>query len=92
MSRAPQPTSIRLSEDMLRLLDKRSKQSRRSRSFIVEEALQAHLSKAPKAGNADTAKARRDMLASLRKRAEAASEGLSAAEIDARARDFRGED
>ena len=92
MGSAAQPTSIRLSEATLRLLDKSAKAQARSRSHIVEEALRRHLSAEAAAENTDLRQKRLDALAELRRRADKISLRLSAAEIDARTRKFRGED
>jgi hypothetical protein len=86
------PTSIRLSEPTLRLLDKKSKETARSRSFIVEEALRRHLYSDVMKDHSDLKQKRLDALAELRKRADGIAVRLSSAEIEARSREFRGED
>jgi predicted DNA-binding protein len=92
MSAATLPTSIRLSEPTLRLLDKKSKETARSRSFIVEEALRQHLHAEGAADKSDLKQRRLDALEELRKRADEIAVRLSPAEIEARSREFRGED
>lgn len=92
MSAATLPTSIRLSEPTLRLLDKKSKETARSRSYIVEEALRRHLHPDEAANHANLKQKRLDALAEFRKRADGIAVRLSSAEIEARSREFRGED
>lgn len=43
MSTANQPTSVRLSKQTLALLDQRARETKRSRSFLVEQAVRRHL-------------------------------------------------
>lgn len=92
MPGAAQPTSIRLSGATLALLDKTAKQTQRSRSHIVEEALQAHLSAADEGARADERRRRVEMLMRITQRGLRATVGLSSEEIDKRSREFRGED
>jgi hypothetical protein len=92
MNAATLPTSIRLSEPTLRLLDKKSKETARSRSFIVEEALRWHLHADGATDKSDMKQKRLDALAELRKRADGIADRLTSAEIEARSREFRGED
>lgn len=88
MSAGAQPTSIRLSDATLRLLDNRAKETSRSRSYIVEEALQRHL----RADSAHVRLKRLETLAELRKRSDTITVRLNAASVEARSRVFRGED
>jgi predicted DNA-binding protein len=92
MNVAVKPTSIRLSSGTQTLLDKAAKQLRRSKSSIVEEALKAQLNRI--AENEVLAKRETAMkiLLDIRRRAEAASTGLTSEEIDAQVRTFRGDD
>jgi metal-responsive CopG/Arc/MetJ family transcriptional regulator len=92
MASATLPTSIRLSEPTLRLLDKESKETARSRSFIVEEALRRHLQAAGASDQSNLKQKRLEALAELRKRADGIAVRLSSTEIEARSREFRGED
>lgn len=43
MSTATHPTSVRLSKETLALLDQRARETKRSRSFLVEQAVRRHL-------------------------------------------------
>ena len=92
MNAALQPTSIRLSEKTLRLLDSKSKETSRSRSYIVEEALQRHLQADAAADAARLKQKRLEALAELRRRADTVAVRLNAAKLEARSREFRGED
>jgi predicted DNA-binding protein len=92
MNAAVKPTSIRLSSGTQALLDKASKQLRRSKSSIVEEALKAQLNRiAEKEVLAKRENAMKFLL-DIRRRAETASPGLTAEQIDAQVRNFRGDD
>ena len=92
MSGAAQPTSIRLTDATLQLLDKTAESTRRSRSHIIEEALQAHLSAEDEGGRAAMRRRRVQALMEIAERGERASAGFSSAEIDQRSREFRGAD
>ena len=92
MNVAVKPTSIRLSSGTQALLDNAAKRMRRSKSSIVEEALKAQLNRITE--KEVTAKRENAMkfLLDIRRRAEAASPGLTAEQIDAQVRNFRGDD
>jgi predicted DNA-binding protein len=92
MSGTAQPTSIRLSEATRLLLDKSARETRRSRSYLVEQALKAHLPRIAEKEKGLAAKTALDRLMALRRLADSASNGLGSDEIDARSREFRGDD
>ena len=83
-----QPTSVRLTKETLALLDEASTRLRRSRSFIVEEAWKQHLH-----GSADrSSKEAFARLLSLKGAGARIAHPLTEEEIEARAREFRGDD
>ncbi len=92
MNVAVRPTSIRLSSGTQALLDNAAKQLHRSKSSIVEEALKAQLNRIGE--NEVLAKRENAMkfLLDIRRRADAASPGLTVEQIDAQVRNFRGDD
>jgi metal-responsive CopG/Arc/MetJ family transcriptional regulator len=92
MGSAAQPTSIRLSEATLRLLDRSAQAQARSRSHIVEEALRRYLPAEAAAENLDLRQRRLLALEELRKLADKTAVRLTSAEIEARSREFRGGD
>lgn len=92
MSGSAQPTSIRLSEATRLLLDKSARQLRRSRSYLVEEALKAQL---PRIAEREMGIERLSILERLLalKGAGARAHGPTSVEkIEARQREFRGEE
>jgi predicted DNA-binding protein len=91
MNVAVKPTSIRLSSGTQMLLDNAAKQLRRSKSYLVEEALKAQLTSVIRKESELAIKERLERLMAL-KGAGAREGGVTADEIDARQRAFRGED
>jgi predicted transcriptional regulator len=88
MSSVHPPVSVRLSEPVWTLLDATAKETKRSRSFIIEEALKQHLKVAPTQQN------NRDKIErflSFGKRGREFTP-LTQAEIEQRAQDFRGDE
>jgi predicted transcriptional regulator len=86
MSSGHPPVSVRLSEPVWTLLDATAKETKRSRSFIIEEALKQHLKLVPtEVNNSD--KIERFLRFGKRGREFTP---LTQAEIEQRARDFRG--
>ena len=92
MNVAIKPTSIRLSSGTQALLDGAAKQLRRSKSSIVEEALKAQLNRIAEKQVITKRENAMKILLDIRRRAEAASTGLTAEQIDAQVRNFRGDD
>lgn len=92
MNVAIKPTSIRLSSGTQALLDNAAKQLRRSKSSIVEEALKAQMNRIAEKEVIVKRENAMKFLLDLRRRAEAASPGLTAEQIDAQVRNFRGDD
>jgi predicted DNA-binding protein len=92
MNVAVKPTSIRLSSGTQMLLDNAAKQLRRSKSSIVEEALKAQLNRIAEKEVLAKRENAMTILLDIRRRAEAASTGLTSEEIDTQVRNFRGDD
>lgn len=90
MSTATHPTSIRLSKETLALLDQRARETKRSRSFLVEQAVRRHLG----AGPADTEETARkiERLRTFKGVGTKQYGPLSSHEIDALRREFSGDD
>ena len=88
MSSAHPPVSVRLSEPVWTLLDATAKETKRSRSFIIEEALKKHLNVVPSRRN-NRDKIERFLAFGKRGREFTP---LTQAEIEQRARDFRGDE
>jgi predicted DNA-binding protein len=80
---APSPTiSIRLPKEARESLDMATKITRRSRSFLMQEALERHLSQIVREQTQQGAKRRLDTLLSLAGAGRRSSEPRTAEEID----------
>ena len=91
MSAATHPTSIRLSKEMLALLDQRARETKRSRSFLVEQALRRQLAAAGPT-DADEAARKIDRLRAFKGAGTRLHGPLSTDQIEALHRDFTGDD
>ena len=91
MSSAHPPVSVRLSEPIWALLDATAKETKRSRSFIIEEALKQHLKAESGIVNKTDAAERLKRFLAFKGSAVGATP-LTVEDIEQRARDFRGED
>ncbi len=89
MNVAVKPTSIRLSSGTQMLLDNASRQLRRSKSYLVEEALMAQLASV---ALKETELANMERLMALKGAGARGVEPMTPEEIEARQRAFRGED
>ena len=86
------PTSVRLSTDTRKILDEAARMTRRSRSFLVEETLKQFL---PRIIQQETRPLPADRIGRLRKLQGVGArliEPLSVEEIDARVREWRGDE
>lgn len=90
MSTATQPTSIRLSKETLALLDRRARETKRSRSFLVEEAVKRHLARGPV--EADEVAAKIERLRAFKGMGAKLHGPLSPEEIANLHREFSGDD
>ena len=92
MNVAVKPTSIRLSSGTQMLLDNASKQLRRSKSYLVEEALKAQLAYVAHRESELANKERLERLIALKGAGARGVKPMTQEEIEARQRAFRGED
>lgn len=91
-SAAPTPTSVRLTDETRKILDEAARRTRRSRSYLVEETLKQFL---PRVVQKETQPSPQERIRRLKE-----LEGIgyrlvgpqSVEEIDARIREFRGDD
>ncbi|MBM3563063.1 MAG: ribbon-helix-helix protein, CopG family [Alphaproteobacteria bacterium] len=91
-SAAPAPTSVRLTDETRKILDEAARRTRRSRSYLVEETLKQFL---PRIVQKETQPSPEERIRRLKE-----LEGIgyrlvgpqSIEEIDARIREFRGDE
>ena len=91
MHAAAKPTSIRLSNSTQLMLDRAAKQLRRSKSYLVEEALKAQLTSVSRKEAESANKDRLERLLALKGAGARDGGATTAEEIEARQRAFRGE-
>jgi predicted transcriptional regulator len=92
MSTATHPTSIRLSKETLALLDQRARETRRSRSFLVEQAVRRHLGTPAEPADMDETARKIERLRAFRGAGTKLYAPLSANEVDNLRREFSGDD
>lgn len=92
MTTTTHPTSVRLSKETLALLDRRARETKRSRSFLVEQAVRRHL--AAVADPADAAETARKIehLRTFKGAGTKTHRPLSPDQISELHRDFSGDD
>lgn len=89
----PSPTlSVRLPEKTRERLDQAATSTRRSRSFLIQEALERHLNEIVTEQGGDARKSRLERLLALAGVGERLAGPQTAEEIDARIREFRGDE
>ncbi|WP_411035057.1 ribbon-helix-helix protein, CopG family [Shinella sp. BYT-45] len=92
MSTATHPTSIRLSKETLALLDQRARETKRSRSFLVEQAVRRHLAATAGPIDADETAGKIERLRAFKGVGAKRYGPLSSDEIDVLRREFSGDD
>lgn len=92
MSTATHPTSVRLSKEALALLDERARETKRSRSFLVEQAIRKHLAGAPELADAAETARKIERLRAFRGVGSKHHDPLSADDVSAIRREFSGDD
>ncbi len=86
------PTSVRLSKETKKLLNEAARKTRRSRSYLIEETLKRHLPSLVRSGERPTKDERIRRLKELQGIGVRLAGGRTAEEIDARVREFRGDE
>lgn len=92
MSAATHPTSVRLSKETLALLDQRARETKRSRSFLVEQAVKKHLAGMPEPTDATETARKIERLRAFKGMGAKRHGPLSATEISGLRREFSGDD
>ena len=92
MSTASHPTSIRLSKETLALLDQRARETKRSRSFLVEQAVRKHLAVVSEHADGNDANRKLERLQAFKGAGAKLYRPLSSEQIEALHRDFSGDD
>jgi predicted transcriptional regulator len=92
MSTASHPTSVRLSKETLALLDQRARETKRSRSFLVEQAIRRHLAAVSELADASETARKIERLRGFKGIGAKLYRPLSANEINDLRREFSGDD
>ena len=92
MSETTHPTSVRLSKETLALLDQRARETKRSRSFLVEQALKRHLAAVAFRETSDEAARKIGRLRSFKGIGAKLHGPLTTEQIEGLRREFSGDD